>query len=180
MTMTRGVMAEFATPEALCVAIRDLRARGLTRLDAFTPYPVHEVSEALALRRSRLTWIIFPVAMAGAGGAYLLQWYLNAVDYHLNVGGRPAHALPAFIIITFEMGVLSAALCAVVSLFVSNRLPQLWHPVFDVEGFERASIDRFWVGVDATDPTYDARRVAEALRAVGAARVTGFGGEALS
>ncbi|WP_441285875.1 DUF3341 domain-containing protein [Sorangium sp. KYC3313] len=150
--MRRGLLAEFETPEAMLRAIAELRSRGYRRLDAFTPYPIHGIDEALGLRRSPLNWIILPFALAGTAGGYLVQWFCNAYDYPLIVGGRPAHALLAFIPITFEMMVLSAALTGFVVLLVLARLPELWHPVFDVPGFERASLDRFWVGIDARDP----------------------------
>ncbi|WP_437595326.1 DUF3341 domain-containing protein [Sorangium sp. So ce590] len=150
--MRRGLLAEFETPEAMLRAIAELRSRGYRRLDAFTPYPVHGLDEALGLRRSPLNWIVLPFALAGAAGGYLVQWYNNAYDYPLNVGGRPQHAAPAFVPITFEMTVLAAALGGFVALLVLMRLPELWSPIFDVPGFERATIDRFWIGIDARDP----------------------------
>ncbi|WP_437751346.1 DUF3341 domain-containing protein [Sorangium sp. So ce1389] len=150
--MKRGLLAEFETPEAMLRALAELRGRGYRRLDAFTPYPVHGAEAALGLRRSPLTWLVLPFALAGAAGGYLVQWHNSAYDYPLNVGGRPQHAAPAFVPITFEMMVLTAALMGFVVLLALTRLPELWNPVFDVPGFERATIDRFWIGIDARDP----------------------------
>ena len=169
--MRTGVLGEFRTPEAMIAALVGLRDRGYRKLDAFSPYPVHGAEEAAGMQRSPLDWIVFPFALAGAGVAYLLQWYCNAVDYPLNVGGRPPHSAPAFIPITFEMGVLTTALVGMIVYLALSGLPELWSPVFEVEGFERASIDRFWVGVDATDPGFDREAVERAFADLGASRV---------
>ncbi|AUX44135.1 membrane protein [Sorangium cellulosum] len=175
--MRAGLLAEFETPEAMLRAITELRGRGYRRLDAFTPYPVRGVDEALGLRRSPLPWIVFPFAIAGAAGGYLVQWHNNAYDYPLIVGGRPAHAAPAFVPITFEMMVLATALSGFVAMLLLARLPELWSPVFDVPGFERASIDRFWIGIDARDPAL-IRPIAERdLTALGARAVAWAGKE---
>ncbi|TMQ18801.1 MAG: DUF3341 domain-containing protein [Deltaproteobacteria bacterium] len=140
------MMAEFASGPALLDGIRALTACGVSRFDAFTPYEVHGLQELLGVRRSRLTWIALFIGLAFGGGAYLLQWWINVVDYPLNIGGRPYHSAPAFIPIT-------------------------WHPVFDIPGFERASIDRFWLAVGAGDAALDRDRDTAALEAVGALRV---------
>ena len=146
-----ALMAEFASGPALLDGIRALRDAGASRLDAFTPYEVAGLQELLGVRRSRLTWIALVVGLAFGGGAYLLQWWINVVDYPLNIGGRPYHSAPAFIPITFEMTVLFGSAAALISAIVLGGLPRLWHPVFEVEGFERATIDRFWLAVGAGD-----------------------------
>jgi hypothetical protein len=169
--MRTGLLAEFGTPEEMLHAIHDLRGRGYRRLDAFTPYPVPGVERALDLRRSPLTWIVFPIAMLGAGLAYLVQLWCNAYDYPINVGGRPLHSAPAFIPITFESGVLVASLAGVFLFLLLSGLPRLYAPVADVEGFERASIDRFWVGVDDRDPQFLAGELERELRELGALSV---------
>ncbi|WP_437668705.1 DUF3341 domain-containing protein [Sorangium sp. So ce131] len=174
--MRAGLLAEFETPEAMLRAIAELRSRGYRRLDAFTPYPVRGVEEALGLRRSPLSWILLPFAIAGAAGGYLVQWHNNAYDYPLNVGGRPAHAPPAFVPITFEMMVLATALSGLVVMLLLARLPELWSPVFDVPGFERASIDRFWIGIDARDPAL-IRPIAERDLTVLGARAVAWAGK---
>jgi hypothetical protein len=166
-----AVMAEFDSGPALLGGIRALRDLGVSRFDAFTPYEVHGLDELLGVPRSRLNWIALAAGLSFGGGAYFLQWWINAVDYALNVGGRPDHSAPAFIPITFEMSVLFGSAAALISAIVLGGLPRLWHPVFEVDGFERASIDRFWLAVGAADTALDRDRDTTALEAAGALRV---------
>jgi len=172
------VMAEFASGPALLDGIRALGAAGASRFDAFTPYEVAGLQALLGVPRSRLGWIVLAAGLAAAGGAYLLQWWINVVDYPLNIAGRPYHSAPAFIPITFEMAVLFAAAAALISALVLGGLPRLWHPVFEIDGFERATIDRFWLAVGAgdaaipaADDTAGRARLTTALGAAGALRV---------
>jgi hypothetical protein len=170
--MTRpALMAEFGSGPELLGGIRALSACGLSRFDAFTPYEVAGLDELLGVRRSKLPWIALAVGLAAGGGAYLLQWWINVVDYPLNIGGRPYHSAPAFIPITFEMTVLFASAAALISAIVLGGLPRLWHPVFEVDGFERATIDRFWLAVGVGDAALDRARDTAALEAAGALRV---------
>jgi hypothetical protein len=169
-----ALMAEFDSGPALLVGLRALRASGLSRFDAFTPYEVKGLQQALGVRRSRLPWIVLLAGLVGGGGAYFLQWWINVVDYPLNIGARPYHSAPAFIPITFEMAVLFASAAALVSALVLGGLPRLWHPVFDIEGFDRASIDRFWLAVDHGD-ALDRVRDTAALEAAGALRIIWLG-----
>jgi hypothetical protein len=169
--MDTGYLAELPTPEDLLRAVRALQGRGYRRIDAFTPYPVQGLEEALYLPRSPLNWCVLPIALAGAGIGYLLQYWCNGVDYPLDVGGRPLHSAPAFIPITFESGVLAASLTACFVWLLLCHLPQLYSPLFDVPGFERASIDRFWVGVDERDPWFNEVQTERDLRDVGALSV---------
>jgi hypothetical protein len=168
-------MAEFESGDALLRGLRALTACGLSRFDAFTPYEVHGLQEALGVRRSRLGWIALVAALAGGAGAYLLQWWINVVDYPLNIGGRPYHSAPAFLPITFEMAVLFGSTAAFLSVLVLGGLPRLWHPVFEVDGFERATIDRFWLAVDTGDAALDRVRNTSALEEAGALRVVWLG-----
>jgi hypothetical protein len=170
--MTRpAMMAEFDSGAALLDGIHALRDLGVSGIDAFTPYEVAGVEPLLGVRRSRLPWIALAVGLAFGGGAYFLQWWINAIDYPLNIGGRPHHSAPAFIPITFEMTVLFAAAAALVSAIVLGGLPRLWHPVFDVDGFERASIDRFWLAIPDVAPPEERTRITAALLAAAALRV---------
>lgn len=171
-----AVMAEFASGSALLDGIRSLAARGITHFDAYTPYEVHGLQELLRVKRSWLGWLVLGAGLTGAGAAYLLQWWINVVDYPLNIGGRPYHSSPAFIPITFEMGVLFAGATALISAIVLGGLPRLWHPVFEIEGFERATIDRFWLSIDLDDPALDRPRDTAALATAGALRVIWPGG----
>lgn len=152
--MRRWLLAEFETPETLARALLELRQHGFRKLDAYTPYSTELVREALGLPESRLGVRVFAAGTLGAAAAYGLQWYLVAYSYPLNVGGRPPHLPLAFVPITFEMGILCAAIAAFVSALWLGRLPRLWRPLFEVEGFESASRDRFWLSVDANDPSF--------------------------
>lgn len=175
--MRAGVLARFDSPEALLRVAEALRTRGYRRLDAFTPYPVRGLEQALGLRRSPLGWFMFPFGLAGAGGAYFIQWYLNAYDYPLNVGARPPHAAPTFVPITFETTVLAAAIGGFLIFLGLARLLRLYHPVFEVEGFDRASIDQFWIGIDARDPALVRSLAERDLAALGATAIAWFGPE---
>jgi hypothetical protein len=166
-----GLVAEFASPEELLHAITGMRARGYHQLDAFVPYPVKGLEAALDLRRSGLNWLAFLAGLFGAGFAFWLQWLVNHRLYSLNIGGRPSFAIPVFIIIAFETMVLFAGVTSFVALFWVCRLPRLSHPLFAVEGFESASLDRFWVGVSVDDPRFDLETTEAELRKLGAARV---------
>jgi hypothetical protein len=173
--MEAGLMAEFATADELLVALARLRERGYRSLDAFTPHPVHGLDEVLHLHRSRLPWLIFPLALGAAATAFFIQWWCNARDYPINVGGRPNFAAPAFVPITFETMVLVSGIASLLLLFWLLRLPRLSHPVFDVEGFERATVDRFFAAVDQRDPQFETQRTRQDLLRLGALRVTPFG-----
>lgn len=147
--MKTSLMVEFADAAALASAARTLRHRPELELDAYTPYSSEEVREALALPPSRLPYVVFVAACLGAGGAYWLEWYTTAHLYPINVGGRPEHMPLAFVPISFEMGVLASALTAFIGVLVLGKLVKLWDPVFEIPGFEGASVDRFWLRVDA-------------------------------
>src|SRR5207244_4184361 len=118
-----GVMAEFDSPEALVAASRRAHARGYQRMDAYSPFPIEELEEALALKPSRLPWLVLVGAVLGGLGGYGLQYYASVIAYPINVGGRPLNSWPAFIPPTFECAVLAAALTAVLGMFALNRLP---------------------------------------------------------
>jgi Protein of unknown function (DUF3341) len=166
-----GLVAEYASPEQLLAAVAGMRARGYRLLDAFVPYPVKGLEEALALRRSGLNWLAFAAGLFGAGFAFWLQWFVNHRLYRLNIGGRPSFAIPVFIIIAFETMVLFAGVTSFASLFWVCRLPRLSHPLFAVDGFQTVTLDRFWLGVNADDPCFDPEGTEEAFRSFGAMRV---------
>lgn len=169
--METGVLGQFDDPDALLAAARELRKRGYRRLDAFTPYPVKGLEEALALPRSRLNWKVLPFSVMGVGVGYFIQWFCNAIDYPLNVGGRPPHSAPAFIPITFETGVLFSAVFGILVGLYLMRLPRLYLPLFEAEGFDRATMDRFLIGIDAADPSFSLIQAESDLRELGAKRI---------
>lgn len=169
------MLAEFSNSEILVEAIGALRDEGITALDVHLPYPVKEVIDALDLPPSRVPIYCFLGGIAGASYAYLLQWWVNGFDYALNVGGRPLGSVPAFIPPTFEGAVLLAAFGAVLSFLGFSKLPRLWNPVSEVPAFARASSDRFFLAVDATNEAFDFERAEALLLDKGALSVTLFG-----
>jgi hypothetical protein len=166
-----GLLAEFQTADALLAGTAALHALGFRELETYTPFPVPGVEARLAPRPSRLPKFIFAGGLLGAILCYGIQWYADVWVWPMRIGGRPVHAVPAFIPATFEATVLGAALAAFVGLLVALRLPELWHPVFEVDGFERASVDRFWLAVGERDPLFDAERTRAALAALDPLRV---------
>lgn len=150
-------MAEFPTGDALRAAVDRLWALGYRELEAYSPYPVPGVAERLRRGRGHIAGITLGGGVLGGALSYTVQWFANVWSYPLDVGGRPAHPVAAFIPATFEGTVLLAALGAFFGLLFGLRLPRLWHPEHAVPGFERASVDRFWVRVDGRD-----RRAADA------------------
>lgn len=174
--MKHGLMAEFDSPEALVSAIASLRTLGYRELDAFTPFPIDEVESALDLPRSRISIGVLAAGLAGAIAAYAIQWWTSAVGYPLNVGGFPLHSSPAFIPVTFETAILCASITAFFSVLAASELPRLWDPLFEIEGFDRAMIDRFFLLIDAADDRYSLEASAEHLRAQSPLRVTPIGG----
>ena len=144
-----GVLGEFADEHALLAAAGKVYRAGYRRADAFSPVPVDGLAEALGRRRSWVPPIVLGGGLGGAAVGYFTQWFSATVDYPFNVGGRPFHSWPLFIPITFEMGILGAALSGVAAMFVLNRLPRLHHPLFAVPGFERASVDRYCPSLEA-------------------------------
>lgn len=150
-----GLMAEFLTPEEIVAAARRARQAGYRALDAYTPYPVEGLSAELGVRRTRLPFIVLVSGLVGAAVGFFMQYYSIGVDYPLNVGGRPYNSWPAYMPITFEVMVLVAALSAVFGMLFLNGLPEPYHPVFHVERFVRASQDRFFLCIEATDPRFD-------------------------
>jgi hypothetical protein len=158
-----GVMAEFHSKEELLEAVHRLKDLGFTRLDAYTPYPIEELSEALHLKRSKLPMIVLGGGIVGAIAGYGLQWWSQVVVYPMNIGGRPFHAWPAFIVPTFESTILIAALSAVLGMFFLNGLPHPYHPVFNVPRFAHASRDRYFLVVEAKDPKFERESVRKTL-----------------
>ena len=150
-----GLMAEFASPAALVEAAEQARAAGYKRLDAFTPFPMERLSDALGHRRSRVPLLVLIGAILGACAGYGLQYWISAVSYPLNVGGRPYNSWPAFIPVTFEMTILVAGIFAVFGMLALNGLPTPYHPVFHVERFALASRDRYFLCIEAKDPKFD-------------------------
>lgn len=150
-----GLLAEFDSPDRLIAAAEKTRAAGYRRIDAYTPYPIEELSEALGLGRSKLPAIVAIGALIGLIGGFGLCYWASVIEYPLNVGGRPLNSWPAFLPVTFETTILVASLFAVLGMFALNNLPMPYHPVFNVERFALASRDRYFLVVAADDPEFD-------------------------
>jgi Protein of unknown function (DUF3341) len=158
-----GLLAEFATAAALVAAVRATRAAGYTRFHAFSPFPVEEVIEIVGFKRMLIPLIALGAGLFGAAIQYFAQYWMNAVDYPLNVGGRPLHSWPAFLPATIMVGVLWAAAASLLGMLAINRLPRPHHPVFDAPAFARASNDRFFLLICSLDPFFDRARTADFL-----------------
>ncbi|MEO7092740.1 MAG: DUF3341 domain-containing protein [Polyangiales bacterium] len=170
--LDEAVLAEFASADGILKAAARLSQLGYRRMEAWTPYPIPALDPHLGIPRSPIPRLVLAAGAIGAAFAYLLQTWMNAWDYPLNVGGRPLHSGPAWIPITFETTVLFAVLTAVISVFAFSRLPRLHHPLHEIEGFERSTIDRFWLAIDTSDPLFDPAKVEQLLVAdLGALRV---------
>lgn len=170
-----GVLAEFCSQDALLSAIDGLLAARVRRIETFTPVACPEVDARLGRGPSRVPVAMLVGGLVGAGGAYGLQWLITAYLYRVHVGGRPPHFPLAYVPITFEMGVLLAAITGFIGVIAAGRLLRLWSPLFEVTGFESATNDRYWLAVDRCDPAYDPEQAALLLRAHGARQVRFFG-----
>ncbi|MCC6417857.1 MAG: DUF3341 domain-containing protein [Gemmataceae bacterium] len=170
-TAIHGVMAEFATPQAILLAARRARQEGYQKMDAYTPYAVEGLSDELGLRRTRVPFVVLMAALVGAGVGFWMQYYTMAVNYPLNVGGRPHNSWPAFIPITFEVMVLVSGFAALIGMLLLNGLPQPYHPVFNLPRFLEASQDRFFLCIEATDPQFDRERTRQFLASLNPDRV---------
>jgi hypothetical protein len=174
MAATRlyGLLAEFDTPEDLVTAAERVYADGYRRLDAYTPFPVHGLAEAIGFHTNRLPLLVLVGGILGAGAGFFSQYWAAVIDYPLNVGGRPLNSWPAFVPITFEVTILVAALTAVLGMLALNGLPQPYHPVFNAPRFALATRDRFFLCVEAGDPRFDPEATRQFLESLGAREVT--------
>jgi hypothetical protein len=150
-----GLMAEFPSADALIAAAHQVHEAGFQKVDAYTPYPIEAVSEALDLPRSKVPLIVLIGGLLGGLGGYMLQYWSQVIRYPMNIGGRPVHSWPAFIVPTFECTILGASLAAVVGMILLNGLPLPYHPVFNVPRFALASRDRYFLVIEAVDPKFD-------------------------
>jgi hypothetical protein len=148
-----GLLAEFASPEALTEAAKRARAVGYRRIDAFSPFPVEGVAEALEFRERRVPWLGLAGGIFGAVAGLGMQYYVN-FDFPIEVGGRPLYALPAFLVVTFELTVLFSVLVPIIGMLVMNGLPRLHYPVFNARRFHMASDDRFFLCIRSDDPQF--------------------------
>lgn len=164
---TAGLIARFDSAQQLLVAARKARQDGYAGLDAYAPFPVPGLAEALGCRPSRIPAIALAAGLVAAAAAFALQWWSAVVDYPHIVGGKPPNSWPAFLLVTFEVGVLTSVLTALVGMLAGNGLPRLHHPLFDHPDFDRASSDGFFLVLAAEDR----QRARNYLEELGAAAV---------
>ena len=166
-----GALAEFDSPAALYKACEGVRDAGYTKWDAHTPFPVHGLDRAMGMRRSPMPFIVLGMALLGAAGGFALQYWVHSIEYPLTISGKPTFAWPAYVPITFELGILFGALGAVFGMLGLNQLPMHWHPLFSVAPFEKATDDRFFISIESWDPKFDSERTRQFLQGLGARRV---------
>lgn len=157
--MTYALVAEFESPEQLMDAAEAAKQAGYRKLDAYSPFPIHGLSEAIGFKDTRVPWIVFCCGLIGCLTGYTLQWYTSVIDYPLNVGGKPLNSLPAFIPVSYECTILFAAFGAVFGMLGLNGLPKPYHSIFNTPNFERASQDRFFLAIESEDEKFDADEV---------------------
>src|ERR1051325_8708280 len=162
-----GLLAEFFDANALVAATRRAHEAGFRRMDAYAPFPIEELADALGFHKTRLPLLVLLGGVLGGVSGYLMEYWTATTSYPLNVGGRTLHSWPAFIPVTFELTILGAALFAVLGMLALNGLPMPYHPVFNVPRFALASRDRFFLHVLARDPKFDRGATAEFLRGLG-------------
>jgi hypothetical protein len=158
-----GLMAEFDDPTSLVAATERAHREGYRCMDAYSPFPIEELHEALGARHTRLPLIVLIGGLCGCIGGYALQYWSSVMAYPLNIGGKPLHSWPAFIPVTFECTILVAALSAVLGMLALNGLPQPYHPVFNVPRFALASRNRFFLCIESVDPKFDLEHTREFL-----------------
>jgi len=162
-----GLMAEFDTPVEIVKAAHLTYEAGYKKIDAYTPFPIEELAEAIGFRKNGVPLVVLVGGLLGCSAGFLLQWWIATISYPVNVGGRPFNSWPAFIPVTFEMTILFAGLAAVFGMLALNGLPMPHHPVFNVPRFAFASKDRFFLIIFSSDPNYNAVRTRAFLESLG-------------
>lgn len=150
-----GVMAEYDSVQDLVDASKHAVAAGFTKLEAYSPFPVEELNDIIHKKRTKLSSFVLAGGLAGMATGFGLQYWASAIEYPMNIGGRPNATWPAFIVPSYELTILFSALTAAIGMFALNGLPQPYHPVFNVERFSMASSDKFFLVIESADPRFD-------------------------
>jgi hypothetical protein len=167
-----GLVAEFDSAQALITAAAAARDAGFKRMDAYSPFPIEDLPDALGQRPTKLPIVVLLGGLLGGLGGFLLQYYTSVYSYPLIVGGKPFNSWPSFVPVTFECTVLGASLSAVFGMLGLNGLPMPYHPLFHLESFARASQDRFFLCIRAVDPEFDLVQTRTFLQGLGPREVT--------
>lgn len=170
VNVLHGILAEFDTPGELVDATKKTAAAGYTSVEAYSPIPIEGLAEELGFH-TKLPLLVLIAGIVGAVSGFALEYWISVIDYPLNVGGRPLNSWPSFIPVVFECTVLFAGITAVVGMIALNRLPQPYHPVFNVERFSLASDDKFFLAIEASDPKFRKDDVKSFLQGLGASSV---------
>jgi len=163
---TYGLMAEFESPEALLEAAEKTYAAGYRRMNAYSPFPIEGMAEAIGFHERKLPWIVLTGGILGCLGGFGMQYYAAVIAYPMNIGGKPLNSWPSFIPVTFEMTILFSVFAAVLGMLALNGLPQPYHPVFNVPRFALASRNRFFFAIEADDPQFDGAQTRKFLEEV--------------
>jgi len=166
-----GLMAEFPSAQALLDAAHKVRAAGYTKADAYSPFPIHGLAEALGFRERLVAPIVLGAGVAGALAGYGLEYWTQVISWPMNIGGRPFHSWVSFIPPAFETTILFAAFSAAIGMLALNGLPQPYHPVFNAARFHLASQEAFFLAIEATDPKFDAHATKQFLSSLHAKEV---------
>jgi hypothetical protein len=166
-----GLLAEFEDPMALTEAAKRTYAEGYRKTDAYSPFPIEHVWEAMGVNDRPVSFFVLCGGIVGMFAGFGLCYWVSTTAYALNIGGRPFNSWPSFIPVTFELTILIASFAAVISMIALNGLPMPYHPVFNVPSFTRASQDKFFLAIEATDPKFDRAKTMEFLRSIGAKEV---------
>ena len=162
-----GLLTEFESASQLMQAVEKTRDEGFRNWDVHTPFPVHGMDDAMGIRGTRLPFLVLASGATGLGLATLMQWWMNAVDYPFIISGKPLFGLPANIPVMFELTVLLSAFGAFFGMWILNDLPKLYHPLFTNKRFRRATQDRFYIVIEACDPSFDHVKTREFLGSLG-------------
>jgi Protein of unknown function (DUF3341) len=166
-TPTYGMMAEFDSAQGLVDAAHRTHEAGYQKIDAYSPFPIEGLAEAIGFRKNRVPLVVLIGGLIGGLSGYALQYWVSVISYPINVGGKPYHSWPAFIVVTFEMTILFGGISAVFGMLALNGLPMPYHPVFNVPRFAFATKDRFFLIVFSTDPKYSPSTTRSFLEGLG-------------